>query len=106
PSQPAGGLNLIADLKPLQVSLQWHQPGGATDTVALWPGPDPAVIARTLAKAAPSLGGHAALELIRRADDAARPLVDAALDALGLFAGAAGDAERSLRPLAGLLADP
>ena len=59
-----------------------------------------------LAKAAPSLGGHVALEMMRRADDAARPLIDAVLDALGMLAGAAGDAERALRPLAGLLADP
>lgn len=106
PSQPAGGLNLNVDLNPLQIALLWHQPGGSTDTVTLWPNPDPLPIARTLAKAAPSLGGHVALELMRRADDTARPVIDGALDAFGLLSGAAGDIDRSIRPLAGLLADP
>ena len=106
PSQPAGGLNLIVDLNPMQASFQWHQPGGTTDMVALWPSPDALAIARTVAKAAPSLGGHAALELMRRADDAARPVIDAVLDAFGLLSGTISDTQRSIRPLAGLLADP
>ncbi len=106
PSQPAGGMNAIIDLNPLTVTLLWHQPGGATETVALWPNPEAAPLARILAKAAPSLGAHVAVELMRRADDMARPVIDAALDALGLLAGAAGDADRAIRPLAGLLADP
>ncbi|MDQ3009337.1 MAG: hypothetical protein M3X11_01335, partial [Acidobacteriota bacterium] len=106
PSQPAGALNLTVALNPLQVSLQWHQPGGAVDAVHLWPNPDPMAIARVVTKASPSLGGHAALELMRRADDAARPIIDAVLDALGLLNGAIGDIDRSIRPLAGLLADP
>ncbi|MDM0042714.1 hypothetical protein QTH89_26070 [Variovorax sp. J22G21] len=106
PTQPAGALNLVLALQPLQVSLQWHQSGGATDIVALWPNPDAQAIARAVARSAPSLGGHAALELMRQADEAARPVIDAALDAFGLLAGAAGDAQRAIRPLAGLLADP
>jgi hypothetical protein len=106
PSQPAGGLNLIVDLQPLHVSLQWHQSGGATDTVALWPNPEATPLARMLAKAAPSLGGHVALELMRRADETVTPIIDAVLDAFGLLSGAVGDAERTLRPLAGLIADP
>ena len=106
PSQPAGGLNAIIDLHPLHVSLQWHQPGGATDSATLWPSPEAAPLARMLAKAAPSLGGHIAIELMRRADETARPVLDAVLDAFGLLSGVATDADRSIRPLAGLLADP
>ncbi len=106
PSQPAGGLNVIIDLQPLHVSLQWHQPGGSIDSATLWPNPEAASLARMLAKAAPSLGGHTALELMRRADDTARPVIDAVLDALGLLNGTLGDVDRSIRPLAGLLADP
>lgn len=106
PSQPVGGLNMIIDLEPMNISLHWHQPGGSTDSATLWPNPEAAPLARMLAKAAPSLGGHTALELMRRADDTARPIIDAVLDALGLLSGAAGDADRSIRPLAGLLADP
>ena len=106
PSTPAGGLNLTVELSPLQASLQWHQPGGSTDTVALWPSPDAQAMARAVAKAAPSLGGHAALELMRRADDTARPVIDAVLDAFGMLSGKVRDSDRSIRPLAGLLADP
>jgi large repetitive protein len=105
-SGPTGRLNFVLDLNPLHASILWQQPGGTTDTVTLWPSPDAAAIARVMAKAAPSLGGHAALELMRRADDTARPVIDAALDAMGMLAGAAGDAHRAIRPLAGLLADP
>jgi hypothetical protein len=106
PSQPAGGLNAIVDLEPFHVTLQWHQPGNSTDTAALWPDPEAAQLTRMLVKAAPSLGGHAALELMRRADETAKPVIDAVLDALGLLNGVASDVERSIRPLAGLLADP
>ena len=55
---------------------------------------------------APSLGAQVGLEIMRRADDDARPVIDAALDALGLLGGAPGDARRAVRPLAGLIADP
>lgn len=106
PVAPTGALNLVLQLSPFNLALQWHQSGGATDVVALWPAPDAMAMARALAKAAPSLGGHAALELLRRADESARPIVDALLDAFGLLRGVAGDAERALRPLAGLIADP
>jgi large repetitive protein len=106
PSQPAGGLNLIVDLNPLHVTLQWHQPGGATDSATLWPNPEAAPLARMLAKAGPSLGGQVGLELMRRADDTARPIIDAVLDSLGLLGGSIGDSDRPIRPLAGLLADP
>lgn len=101
-----GKLQLVVALDPLNLSLQWHQAGGATDAVALWPNPDPQAIARALARSAPSLGGHAALELMRHADASVRPVIDAALDAFGLLSGVAGDAQRTVRPLAGLLADP
>ena len=101
-----GGLQLRMDLNPLRVALHWHHSGGASDVATLWPAPDGQALARMLAKAAPSLGGHVALEIMRRADATARPVIDAALDALGLLAGAASDTERALRPLAGLIADP
>jgi hypothetical protein len=101
-----GGLQLQLDLNPLRVSLLWHRSGGSSEVAALWPAPDGQALARMLAQAAPSLGAHVALEVMRRADAAARPAIDAALDALGLLAGVASDAERALRPLAGLIADP
>ena len=106
PTSPAGSLECVVQLAPFAVSLHWHQASGATSSVALWPAPDAQAIARVVAEAAPSLGAQAALELMRRADEDARPIIDAALDALGLLGGAAGDARRAVRPLAGLIADP
>ena len=102
----SGGVEVVLGLSPFQAKLNWHQAGGATDVVTLWPSPDAAAIGRTIAKAAPSLAAHVALELMRRADDSARPVIDAGLDALGVLGGTAGDAYRPIRPLAGLLADP
>jgi hypothetical protein len=101
-----GGLQVQIDLNPLRATLRWHQPSGRSDAVALWPAPEAQALARMLAQAAPSLGAHAALELMRRADETARPVIDAMLDALGLLAGAVSDTERAIRPLAGLLSDP
>ena len=101
-----GGLQLQVALDPFAVSLHWLQSSTHTAVAPLWPAPDGQALARMLAQAAPSLAAHVALELMRRADEEARPLIDAVLDALGMLAGAASDAERALRPLAGLLADP
>ncbi|MBS0435118.1 MAG: hypothetical protein JSR75_09535 [Proteobacteria bacterium] len=101
-----GGLQLQLALNPLAVSLHWHQSSTHTEIAPLWPSPDGQALARLLAQSAPSLAAHVALELMRRADEEARPLIDAVLDALGMLAGAASDAERALRPLAGLIADP
>ncbi len=101
-----GGLQLQLELNPLRISLHWHRSGGTRDVAALWPAPDGQALARMLVQAAPSLGAHVALEIMRRADAGARRVIDAALDALGLLAGVASDTERALRPLAGLFADP
>ena len=99
-------MQVAVGLAPFTAELRWHQPSGTTDLAELWPSPEGEAIARLLVKAAPSLGAHVALEVMRRADDAARPVIDAALDAMGMLAGTAGDAERALRPLAGFLSDP
>src|SRR6185369_16403334 len=101
-----GGLELRLSLQPLRAVLNWHQSSGHDLSVELWPAPHADDLVRVLAQAAPSVGAHVALELMRRADDTARPLIDAVLDALGLLRGAPGDVDRALRPLAGLLSDP
>jgi len=101
-----GSLQVQVALAPFAVTLQWQQSATNQVVVPLWPQPDGQALARVLAQAAPSLAAHVTLELMRRADAEARPLIDAVLDALGMLNGAASDAERALRPLAGLLADP
>ncbi len=106
PAGAAGALQLVVTLAPFAAGLHWRRPGGAVEDIALWPQPQGAALARAFAHAAPGLGGQLALELMRRADEDARPLIDAALDALGLLGGSPSDELRPLRPLAGLLADP
>ena len=105
-----GGLQLRATLAAGQapaLELRWHPAGAAASTAAaLWPHPDGAALLRMLAKASPAIGAHVALEMLRGLDATARPLIDAVLDAFGMLDGVAGDAERALRPVAGLIADP
>lgn len=108
PSPTSGGLQVELGASPARVRLLWTRPGQAAgpEVIPLWPDPDGAQIARTLAAAAPSLGGHVALELMRRLDESVRPIIDAALNAFGLLGGTAAQAYRPLRPIAGLLTDP
>lgn len=105
-----GGLQLRATLAAGQAAaaeLRWHPAGAAAPmAAALWPHPDGAALLRMLAKASPAIGAHVALEMLRGLDPTARPLIDAVLDAFGMLDGVAGDAERALRPVAGLIADP
>jgi hypothetical protein len=101
-----GGVQLRFNLQPFSATLQWHHAGGGSDSALLWPAPDAQALARMLASATPALAAQVALEGLRRADDAARPLIDGMLDAFGFLSGAAADAERSLRPLAGFVRDP
>ena len=100
------GLDLLADVFPgTEATETTPTPLWNWWLTTLWPAPDGQALARMFAQAAPSLAAHLVLETMRRADEEARPLIDAVLDALGMLAGAASDADRALRPLAGLLAD-
>ncbi len=105
-----GGLRLQLGLQPFTATLMWQRSLGVSDTAPLWPAPDVPAVTRMLAHALPSLVAQVALELMRRADASARPVIDAALDALGLLQGTAtgtpADAQRALQPLVGLLRDP
>lgn len=103
---PADALRVVVGLAPFGVRLVWQHPGGGVTDVDVWPAPDPAALARLVAEAAPSLAGHVAVEVLRGLDDALRPTVDAALDALGLLGEDVGDGVRRLRSLAPLVADP
>ncbi len=102
-----GGLQLQLDLNPLRATLLWHQPGGRSDTVALWPAPD-AAGPRPHARAGSAQPGRACGARADAPCRRERPTRSSTpmLDALGLLGGTVGDAERALRPLAGLLSDP
>jgi hypothetical protein len=95
----AGAAWLTAD--PHAVVLHRQTSGGAKAAAQLWPTFDAAKMADAVGQLAPALFAGAALELMRDAEDAVRPLVDAALSAVGLL-----DATGALRLPLGLLTDP
>ena len=102
----AGGAILRLQTGPFRAGLEWHRPGlAAPELIPLWPTPDGPALARVLVRLIPSQGMAMGLEYLRALDDAARPIVDAALDAIGLLAPPVAGQRRVLLPL-GLLRDP
>ncbi len=101
----AGGAVLRVAAVPLQAALEWHRPGIVTpELIPLWPAPDARGIGRALARLIPAECIRMGLEYLRSLDDTAKPLMDAALDAVGLLGPA--HSERSVLLPAGLLHDP
>jgi large repetitive protein len=106
---PAGGAILTLSVDPaLSALLAWHRPGAAApDTIQLWPALDVPALLRLAALIAPAELGRVGLEYLRRLDESARPIADAALDALGLLATTPDrDGIRPVRLPLGLLTDP
>ena len=102
----AGGAILRLQTGPLHAQLEWHRPGLTTpELIPLWPTPDAQAIARALARLLPAQCIAMGLEYLRSLDDTARPVIDAALDAIGLLAPPAGGQRSVLLPV-GLLHDP
>ncbi len=82
----AGGVLVRVDNAPLRASLEWHAAGGVAPAVyALWPTPDVSGLTRALAQLLPGECARAGLEFLRRLDETARGLIDAALDVMGLL---------------------
>ena len=103
----AGGFELALTASPAHVVVRWHRPGAAApEEIALWPSPDGAELARSLARLAPAELARVALEVVRDLDETARPVVDAALAAFGLLGGADADGRRRVLLPVALLADP
>jgi len=101
-SSPAGAV--WAELDPARAVLRWRPAGAsAPRDVPLWPHLDAASVIDALLELTPALLGEAALEMLRSADETARPIIDAALGAFGLLDGAP---EPSVRLPSGLLHDP
>jgi large repetitive protein len=102
----AGGALLKLETGPFRVTLEWHRPGLATpDTIRLWPSPDAPAIARVLGRLLPAECARLGLEYLRALDDTAKPIIDVALDAIGLLSPAVNGRRDVLLP-AGLFQDP
>ena len=106
-ASPSGTARLLLSTAPeLTVSAQWARPGAGIESAALWPHPDPAAATRLLALAVPADLARRSLEYLRSLDASVQPVIDAALDAIGLLAGPATDGPRPVRLPLGLLTDP
>lgn len=102
----AGGAILRLETGPLRATLEWHRPGlAAPELIRLWPAPDAQAVGRALARLVPAECVRIALEYLRSLDEAARPVIDLALDAAGLLAPPVVGQRAVLFP-AGLLHDP
>ncbi|HEX7537186.1 MAG TPA: DUF6603 domain-containing protein, partial [Dermatophilaceae bacterium] len=104
----AGGAVLgLTTLPHLALVLDWHPAGSATPrTIPLWPSADVAALTSALACVLPAEIGRIGLGYLRELDAGAQPVIDAALDALGLLGQPAVDGRRQVLSPAGLVADP
>jgi hypothetical protein len=103
----AAGSALRVGLNPLTAVVEWERadaPG--PDLLPVWPAPDPARLIAHLPAVLIASAARLGLDYLRELDDAAQPIIDAALDALGLLTGTAGAASRRVRVPLTLLSDP
>ena len=100
-----GGLQFVLDQN-LRAALRWHRPGaGTADEIQLFPQPQPRAIGQALARLVPAEITRLALEAVREASPAARPVLDALLSALGLLGAADARGLRRVPLPAALFAD-
>ena len=107
-STPAGGAVLRLSASPaLSLALDWHGPGtAAPQVIPVWPGPDVTELLRGLARVVPAELGRVGLGYLRELDRSVTPIIDAALDAIGLLGPPGADGHRSVLSPTGLVADP
>jgi hypothetical protein len=101
------GARLELTLDPLAASLELANPGRPVpDVVPLWPAVDMSALTARLPAALIANSARLGLDHLRRLDDGARPVIDSALDALGLLSGAPADVERRVLVPAMMLSHP
>jgi len=107
-STPAGGAVLRLSTAPaLRLSLDWHRPGViAPQAISVWPEPDVGELLKGMARLVPTQLGRIGLGYLRELDRTVAPIVDAALDAIGLLGSEGSDGRRAVLSPAGLVADP
>ena len=103
----ATGSGLRIDLNPLTAVVQWPRPAAASpDLIPVWPAPDLSRLLTELPSVLIASAVRLGLDYLRELDDGAQPVIDAALDAIGLLSGSAGAASRRVRVPLLLLTDP
>ena len=89
PFVPPGGLLTSTCCRPSPPSS-----GASADELELWPNPQAAAFERAVARLVPAELTRQALEALRGLDDSARPIIDAALTAVGLLGAADSEGKR------------
>lgn len=104
---PEGGLAVVMQSMPFEIVLERRRPGLPTpETIPVWPNPDAARILGAVVRLAAAEFARLGLEYLRDLDETARPIVDAAYDALGLLAPPDSDGQRGVRLPLALIEDP
>jgi hypothetical protein len=102
----AGGVVVRLETGPFRVMLEWHRPGLAVpQNISLWPSPDAVALGGVIGRLLPAECARLGLEYLRSLDDTAKPIIDVALDSMGLLGPAVRGQRSVLFPL-GLFHDP
>ncbi|HSV22226.1 MAG TPA: DUF6603 domain-containing protein, partial [Xanthobacteraceae bacterium] len=102
----AGGAVVRLETGPFRVMLEWHRPGLAVpQNISLWPTPDAVALGSVIGRLLPAECARLGLEYLRSLDDTAKPIIDVALDSIGLLGPAVRGQRSVLFPL-GLFHDP
>ena len=101
------GACLRFNLDPLTATIECPRLGQATpEIIPAWPAPDVSRLVAELPSILVAGAVRLGLDYLRELDVTAKPIIDAALDALGLLSGSLGDEVRSARVPLAFLSDP
>lgn len=101
------GSCLRLNLNPLTATIECPRLGQATPAVIpAWPAPDVSRIVAELPSVLVASAVRLGLDYLRELDVTAKPIIDAALDALGLLSGSLGDEVRRVKVPLAFLSDP
>jgi large repetitive protein len=104
---PDGALSVHVQAIPFSLTLQRHRPGAVTpQIIPVWPNPDADSLLAAITRLAPAEFARLGLEYLRQLDETARPIVDAAYDALGLLGPANTEGVRGVRLPLELIQNP
>ena len=101
------GSCLRLNLNPLAATVEWPRIDQATPAIIqAWPAPDVSRLVAELPSVLVASAIRLGLDYLRELDVTAKPIIDAALDALGFLSGSPGDQVRRVRVPLAFLSNP